>query len=50
MRAAEKAVAYEEMMNYYTQAHQIKTPIASMRLQLQNEDSEFRKLQPTRAH
>ena len=48
MRAAEKSrVAYEEMMNYYTLwAHQIKTPIASMRLQLQNEDSEFsRKLQ-----
>lgn len=33
---------YEDMMNYYTVwAHQIKTPIASMRLNLQNEDSEF---------
>lgn len=31
---------YEEMMDYYTLwAHQIKTPIASMRLTLQNEDS-----------
>lgn len=33
---------YEDMINYYTVwAHQIKTPIASMRLHLQNEDSEF---------
>ena len=31
---------YEEMVDYYTiWAHQIKTPIASMRLTLQNEDS-----------
>lgn len=31
---------YREMMDYYTLwAHQIKTPIASMRLTLQNEDS-----------
>ena len=31
---------YAEMIDYYTVwAHQIKTPIASMRLQLQNEDS-----------
>lgn len=31
---------YEDMMEYYTVwAHQIKTPIASMRLHLQNEDS-----------
>ncbi len=31
---------YEDMVDYYTVwAHQIKTPIASMRLQLQNEDS-----------
>lgn len=31
---------YSEMINYYTiWAHQIKTPIASMRLTLQNEDS-----------
>lgn len=31
---------YQEMMDYYTVwAHQIKTPIASMRLNLQNEDS-----------
>lgn len=33
---------YEEMINYYTLwAHQIKTPIAAMRLNLQNEDSDF---------
>lgn len=33
---------YADMVNYYTiWAHQIKTPIASMRLTLQNEDSEF---------
>lgn len=32
--------SYSEMIDYYTVwAHQIKTPIASMRLQLQNEDS-----------
>lgn len=31
---------YEDMVDYYTiWAHQIKTPIASMRLRLQNEDS-----------
>lgn len=31
---------YEDMINYYTVwAHQIKTPISSMRLNLQNEDS-----------
>lgn len=31
---------YEDMVDYYTTwAHQIKTPIASMRLTLQNEDS-----------
>lgn len=31
---------YSDMVDYYTiWAHQIKTPIASMRLQLQNEDS-----------
>ena len=31
---------YSDMINYYTVwAHQIKTPIASMRLRLQNEDS-----------
>ena len=37
---------YEDMVDYYTiWAHQIKTPIASMRLTLQNEDSAlFRKL------
>lgn len=35
-------VRYEDMIDYYTVwAHQIKTPIASMRLNLQNEDSEF---------
>lgn len=33
---------YSEMIDYYTVwAHQIKTPIASMRLHLQNEDSAF---------
>lgn len=33
---------YEDMVDYYTiWAHQIKTPIASMRLTMQNEDSAF---------
>ena len=33
---------YSDMIDYYTVwAHQIKTPIASMRLHLQNEDSEL---------
>lgn len=33
---------YSDMIDYYTiWAHQIKTPIASMRLNLQNQDSEF---------
>lgn len=33
---------YSDMMDYYTVwVHQIKTPIASMRLNLQNEDSEL---------
>lgn len=33
---------YLDMIDYYTVwAHQIKTPIASMRLNLQNQDSEF---------
>lgn len=33
---------YGEMIDYYTLwAHQIKTPIAAMRLNLQNEDSDF---------
>ncbi len=33
---------YSDRMDYYTAwVHQIKTPIASMRLNLQNEDSEF---------
>ena len=37
---AETARKYVEMSEYYTiWAHQIKTPIASMRLHLQNEDS-----------
>ncbi len=36
----EAADRYENMVNYYTVwAHQIKTPIAAMRLNLQNEDS-----------
>lgn len=35
-------IRYSDMMDYYTVwAHQIKTPIASMRLTLQNEDSGF---------
>lgn len=34
--------AYSDMMDYYSMwAHQIKTPIASMRLNLQNEDSKL---------
>ena len=34
------AIRYQEMIEYYTVwAHQIKTPIAAMRLTLQNEDS-----------
>ena len=33
---------YSDMMEYYTVwAHQIKTPIAAMRLNLQNEDTDF---------
>ncbi|MGI5959518.1 MAG: sensor histidine kinase [Massiliimalia sp.] len=33
---------YQDMVDYYTiWAHQIKTPIAAMRLTLQNEDSKF---------
>ena len=39
-RTAVLNARYEDMMDYYTAwAHQIKTPIASMRLTLQNEDS-----------
>ena len=35
-------VRYQDMLDYYTVwVHQIKTPIASMRLHLQNEDSDF---------
>ena len=35
-------IRYSDMVEYYTiWAHQIKTPIASMRLHLQNEDSPF---------
>lgn len=35
-------IRFNDMIDYYTTwAHQIKTPIASMRLNLQNEDSEF---------
>lgn len=38
----ETDLRYEDMIDYYTVwAHQIKTPIASMRLHLQNQDSEF---------
>lgn len=33
---------YKDMIEYYTfWAHQIKTPVASMKISLQNEDSEF---------
>lgn len=36
---------YQDMIEYYTVwAHQVKTPIASMRLNLQNEDSELSRL------
>lgn len=36
---------YSEMIEYYTVwAHQIKTPIASIRLNLQNEDTEFSRM------
>lgn len=36
----EENLKYKDMMDYYTVwAHQIKTPIAAMRLQLQNNDS-----------
>ena len=39
---ADMHASYADMVDYYTiWAHQIKTPIASMRLQLQNEDSEL---------
>ena len=38
----ETTIKYTDMIDYYTVwAHQIKTPIASMRLHLQNEDSVF---------
>ena len=41
-QAAEDAGRYAALMDYYTLwAHQIKTPIAAMRLTLQNEDSEL---------
>lgn len=37
------AASYRDMIDYYTVwAHQIKTPIASMKLSLQGEDSPFR--------
>ncbi len=36
---------YDDMTDYYTVwAHQIKTPIASIRLNMQNEDSDFSRL------
>ncbi len=39
--AAREGEKYREMTDYYTHwAHQIKTPIAAMRLTLQNEDTE----------
>lgn len=39
----EKDTAYSDMMEYYTMwAHQIKTPIAAMRLLLQSEQPEYR--------
>lgn len=40
MLTTEQNLRYSDMIEYYTVwAHQIKTPIASMRLHLQNEDS-----------
>ena len=42
------SIRYADMVEYYTiWAHQIKTPIASMRLHLQNEDSSFPEGYPT---
>ena len=39
-RVSDMNLRYQDMMDYYTVwAHQIKTPIASMRLHLNNEDS-----------
>ncbi len=39
-RAAEAQKRYQDMMDYYTVwAHQVKTPIAAMRLHLQQEDT-----------
>lgn len=41
-REEEMQASYQDMMDYYTTwVHQIKTPIASMKLQLQNEDTDF---------
>lgn len=38
----EAGIRFTDMLEYYTTwVHQIKTPIASMRLKLQNEDTEF---------
>ncbi|MCM1364157.1 MAG: sensor histidine kinase [Faecalibacterium sp.] len=42
IRNTELTVKYEEMIDYYTVwAHQIKTPIAAISLNLQNDDSEL---------
>ena len=41
-KSMESKEKYDAMMDYYTVwAHQIKTPIASIKLKLQNEDTEF---------
>lgn len=43
-RDTEMNIRYQDMIEYYTiWAHQIKTPIASVRLTLQNEDSKLSK-------
>lgn len=43
--AADLENKYTDMMEYYTVwAHQIKTPIAAIRLNLKNEDSEFSRM------
>ena len=44
MKDDKMSFQYQDMMDYYTVwAHQIKTPIAAMRLTLQNTDSSFSK-------
>lgn len=44
MRETKMETSYQDMMMYYTTwVHQIKTPIAAMKLQLQNEDTDYAK-------